>query len=105
MPRPFRLPGNGDWPLLACSGLITFWVLLGSWTAVFPGTIDSALGLDYSFKDEWGVSEGRFLLFTLGTLGLIVVIAVAGYAAGAKVRRDMVPVSLGTADRVVATPA
>lgn len=95
VPRPFRLGRSGDGLMLGSVALITFWVLLGSWTAVLPGTIDGALGLDYDFKDEWGVGKGRFLAFTLGTLALIVVIAVAGYAAGAKVRREEVPVVLG----------
>ncbi len=54
--RPFRVPG-GKYVLLAASALITFWVVLGSWTAVFPGTIDRLLGDEYSFADNWGVSQ------------------------------------------------
>lgn len=99
VPRPFRLGRAGNGLMLGCAALITFWVLLGSWTAVLPGTIDRVLGLDYSFADSWGVSQGRFLLFTLGTLAVIMVIAFVGYAAGAKVRRDEVPMTLGASER------
>jgi amino acid transporter len=97
VPRPFRLPGAGDKPLLACVAVITFWVTLGSWTAVFPGTLDKLLGLDYSFADSWGVSQGKFEAFTLGTLAVIVVISVAGYYAGARTRATEVPLVLGDA--------
>lgn len=91
--RPFRVPG-GDLALLACVALTTFWVTLGSWTAVLPGTLDRLLGNDYPFAEEWGVSQGRFLVFTLGTLAVIVLVSLAGYLAGAKVRRDSVTVDL-----------
>jgi glutamate:GABA antiporter len=100
-PRPFRIPG-GDTAMLLGVVLITFWVTLGSWTAVFPGTLNHALGVGYSIKDEWGVSGATFFAFTLGTLALIVAIAFAGYAAAAGVRRRTVPVAL---DGVVAGPA
>lgn len=99
VPRPFRLGRAGNGLMLGCAALITFWVLLGSWTAVLPGTIDKVLGLDYSFDENWGVSQGRFLLFTLGTLAVIVLMSLAGYAAGAKVRRSEVPVTFDRAER------
>jgi amino acid transporter len=95
--RPFHVPG-GSVGLLLCSALITFWVLLGSWTAVFPGTIDRLLGLDYSFADSWGVSQATFEAFTLGTLAVIVVVSILGYAAGARVRATEVPLDLGPSD-------
>jgi glutamate:GABA antiporter len=95
--RPFRVPG-GPVALLASCALITFWVLLGSWTAVFPGTIDRLLGDDYSFSDSWGVSQAKFEAFTLGTVAVIVVISIIGYAVGAKVRSSEVAVDLGPSD-------
>ncbi|MCW3007464.1 MAG: family permease [Solirubrobacterales bacterium] len=97
VPRPFRLPG-GRAGLLAATALITFWVLLGSWTAVLPGTIDKLLGLEYSFADNWGVSQGTFELFTLGTVAVIVLVSVLGYLSGAKVRATLVPLDLGGTD-------
>ena len=51
--RPFRVGKAGSGLLLACVALITFWVALGSWTAVFPGTLDRLLGLSYSFDENW----------------------------------------------------
>ena len=50
--------------------------------AVFPGTLEPLLGVDYgSFDDAWGVSRLKFEVYTLGTLGVIVLIGVIGYAA------------------------
>jgi glutamate:GABA antiporter len=84
--RPYRLPFGmaGVW----ISGLLcTAWMALGSWAAVFPGTIEEKIfGLDYSVQDSYGVSRTRFEVFTLGTLGVIVAIAVIGYLLGAPVR-------------------
>jgi amino acid transporter len=96
VPRPFRFPGVGDTPMLVAVVVITFWVALGSWTAVFPGTLNSVLGLDYVFKDEWGVSQGTFMAFTLGTLAVIVLVSVIGYRAAAGVRAKTVEVPLIT---------
>jgi len=33
------------------------WVALGSWVAVFPGTLEKLFGLGYDFHDDWGVSR------------------------------------------------
>lgn len=95
--RPFRIPG-GNGVMLLCSGLITFWVLLGSWTAVFPGTLNKLFGLGYDYNEEWGMSAGKFFAFNLGTLAVIVVIAVLGYAAAAKVRSKTVQVAIAEVD-------
>ncbi|HWT32435.1 MAG TPA: APC family permease [Microbacterium sp.] len=77
-PRPFRVPGGktGVW---VCAVIIYAWVLLGSWVAVFPGTIENVLGIDYGFRDVWGVDRGTFELFTVGTLVVIGVLALVGY--------------------------
>jgi amino acid transporter len=83
--RPYRVPGGmaGMWIVVA---LTTAWMALGSWVAVFPGTLDELFGKDYSIRDSYGVSRLRFEVFTLGTLAIIVLIGVAGYVAGAGVR-------------------
>lgn len=99
--RPFRIPG-GNGVMLLCSGVITFWVLLGSWTAVFPGTLNRLLGLGYSYEDEWGMSSAKFFAFNLGTLAVIVLIAVAGYFAATKVRSKTVKVAIAATDPVAA---
>jgi amino acid transporter len=83
--RPYRVPGaeRGMW----ISGvLITIAVALGSWVAVFPGTLEKLLGLSYDFRGTWGVSRGTFEALTLGTLAVILLIAIVGYAAGREVR-------------------
>jgi amino acid transporter len=95
VPRPFKI-GGGNGVMLACSGLITFWVILGSITAVFPGVLNHVFGLGYSIKEEWGVSGSTFFGFTLGTLAVIIAVAVAGYIAAGNVRSKTVDIPLGT---------
>ena len=92
--RPFRIPGSDMW-LLACVVLTTFWVALGSWTAVFPGTLNRLFGHSYSFKDEWGVTQAKFFVFTLGTLAVLVAISVIGFIVATGVRRKTVEVTIG----------
>jgi amino acid transporter len=87
VPRPYRVPG-GDRGMTIAVGLITFWVALGSWVAVFPGTLEKLVGLDYNFHDTWGVSRGTFEALTLGTLGVVLLITVVGYMSGREVRRS-----------------
>ncbi|HEY3922824.1 MAG TPA: APC family permease [Gaiellaceae bacterium] len=87
--RPYVFPFGmaGAW---VGTIVITFWVVLGSWVAVFPDTIEKVVGVDYgSFKDSWGVSRLKFEVYTLGTLAVIVLIAVAGYVAGSATRREV----------------
>ena len=47
--------------------------------AVFPGTIESLLGISYDFKSTWGVSRVTFETFTLGTLLVIALFCGLGY--------------------------
>jgi amino acid transporter len=74
--------------------LVTGWIALGSWVAVFPDTLERLFGVGYGFKDSWSVSQGTFEALTLGTLAVIVVVGIAGYMAGAGVRTQTVDVSL-----------
>ncbi|MGW0816980.1 APC family permease [Streptomyces viridiviolaceus] len=76
--RPYRVPG-GRASLWTCTVLIYLWVLLGSWVAVFPGTLEHVLGVSYDFKGTWGVDRATFEIFTLGTLAVICAIAAGGY--------------------------
>jgi amino acid transporter len=92
--RPFRLGRSGNGLMAVSAGIITLWVILGSWTSVFPGTLNHLLGLHYSFQDSWGVSGATFTAFTLGTLAVIVVVSVAGYLSGRLVRLDEVAVTI-----------
>jgi len=97
VPRPFRLGTRGNRLMIACAALITLWVLLGSWTSVFPGTLNRLFGLDYSFKDQWGVSGSTFTAFTLGTLAVIVIVSVIGYLQARSVRTNEVAVAAAPA--------
>lgn len=76
--RPFRVPG-GRIGLWICTVVIYLWVVLGSWVAVFPGTLESVFGVPYDFMDVWGVERPTFETFTVGTLVVIGLLAVGGY--------------------------
>jgi glutamate:GABA antiporter len=90
--HPFGMAG-----LWISTVLCTAWMVLGSWVAIFPGTIEKVVGVNYgSFSSVWAMSRLRFEVFTLGTLGLIVVVAVIGYVLGAPVRAQMATVPLDT---------
>jgi amino acid transporter len=74
--------------------LVTFWIALGSWVAVFPDSLERLFNVGYRFKDSWGVGQGTFEGLTLGTLVVIVVIGVVGYWFGTGVRQQTVDVPL-----------
>ncbi len=101
--RPYRVPfGNAG--MVAAGVITTFWVALGSWVAVFPGTLERLFGLSYDFKDEWGVSRATFEALTLGTLGVILAIALIGYAMSGSVRAHRAELALRTDPEVGAAP-
>jgi len=61
---------------------------------VAPSVLNNLFGVSYSFTNSWGVSGLRFELFTLGTLGVVVLIGTIGYLFGGRVRRDLVPLEI-----------
>jgi amino acid transporter len=75
--RPFVVPG-GQWGLRVSTFMATFFALLGSWVAVFPGTLEPLFGLEYDFAEEWGVSRGKFEALTLGTVAVICALTAVG---------------------------
>lgn len=85
--RPYQVPvSNTGFSVL---GWVCFaWIALGSWVAIFPGTLESLFGLDYPFMDYWGVTRTQFEVFTLGTLAVLLVLGVTGYIFGAPVRAE-----------------
>src|SRR3954471_14803586 len=91
--RPYRVPG-GPKGIKIAGAVITFWVALGSWVAVFPGTLEKLFGIKYDFKDEWGVSRGTYEVLTLATLAAVVLFALAGYALARDVRAQPADVAL-----------
>lgn len=91
--RPFRVPVS-DNVFRAMGALCITWVALGSWVAVFPGTLDRLFGLDYDFEQTWGVSATVFEVFTLGTLAALTALGMVGYLAAKPLRvavRDAAP--------------
>jgi amino acid transporter len=95
--RPYVFPfGNaGIW---IGTTVVTMWILLGSWVAVFPGTIEKVVGVDYgSFSEAWGVSRLKFEAYTLGTLAIVVLVGVLGYIAGSSTRREVATVAIAEA--------
>lgn len=87
-PRPFRVPGS-DAVFVGMATVCTAWVALGSWVAIFPGTLERLAGVEYDFVDSWGVSFGQFELLTLGTLAFIIGLALVGFVLGAPIRRAL----------------
>jgi glutamate:GABA antiporter len=86
--RPFRVPVTDT--QFALLGWLAFaWVLLGSWVAVFPGTLERLFGEEYPFKDIWGVSQLTFEVFTLSTLAFLLALCAVGYVRGARVRATL----------------
>src|SRR4051794_19118408 len=83
--RPYRHPW-GMTGLWISTILVTGWIALGSWVAVFPDSIERLFGVGYGFRDSWGVSQSEFEALTLGTLALILVVGLLGYWAGSGVR-------------------
>jgi glutamate:GABA antiporter len=91
--RPYRHPGGmtGMW---ISTILVTFWIALGSWVAVFPDTLERLFGVGYTFKDTWSVNQSTFEFLTIGTLAVIVAIGVAGYVFAADVRNETATIEL-----------
>ena len=83
--------------------LTTGWMVLGSWVAIFPGTLDELFGNSYSVHDSYGVSRMRFEVFTLGTLGVIILIAIIGYIGGASARASTVTIGADVSHESMAT--
>ena len=83
--RPFRVPVS-DRGFALMGWLCFFWIALGSWVAVFPGTLEPLFGADYDFEGTWGVSRTTFEVFTIGTLVVLLVLGIVGYVLGAPLR-------------------
>ncbi|URZ99921.1 hypothetical protein NCG97_03280 [Streptomyces lydicamycinicus] len=78
VPRPYQVP-FGTRGFTVATLLVYGWIVLGSWVALFPGTLERLFGLLYDFRAVWGVSRLSFEAFTLGTVALLLAVAVAGY--------------------------
>lgn len=80
VPRPYQVP-FGTRGFTAAAVLVYAWILLGSWVALFPGTLEPLVGIPYDFRSIWGVSRMSFEVFSLGTVLLLLAVGVAGYLA------------------------
>lgn len=78
--RPYRVP-YGNRGFLTCAALVYAWILLGSWSALFPGVLEGLFGIDYDFLDVWGVSRLAFETFTLGTVAVLLLVGAVGMMA------------------------
>lgn len=76
--RPYRVP-FGTTGFKVYAALVYAWIVLGSWVALFPGTLEPLLGISYDFQGTWGVSRTTFEVFTLGSVVLLLAVGVAGY--------------------------
>lgn len=86
--RPFRVPvSNTGFTILGA--ICVAWVLLGSWVAVFPGTLENVFGVEYDFDAVWGLPQATYEAFALGTLGCILALGLVGYVRGRKVREHI----------------
>ncbi len=90
VPRPYVHPFGkpGIW---LSTILVTVWIALGSFEAVFPDVLEKLFGVGYGFKGTWNVTRTTFEVLTLGTLAVIVAFGLVGYVAGASVRREAAP--------------
>lgn len=88
MVRPFKVPVS-DRGFQVLGAICFTWILVGSWIAVFPGTLNLLFGLSYDFLAIWGVSQVTFEAFALGTLLCIFLLGFIGYLRGKRVREDV----------------
>lgn len=89
--RPYRVP-FGNRGFMVCAALVYAWILVGSWSALFPGVLEGLFGIGYDFHDVWGLSRTAFEVFTLGTVAVLLLVGAFGVAVA---RREGVPQALG----------
>ncbi|POX47170.1 amino acid permease [Streptomyces sp. Ru71] len=82
VPRPYTVP-FGRAGFLGCAVLVHLWIVLGSFSALFPGVLEPLLGVGYDFHETWGVTRTTFEAFTLGTVVLLLAVGALGRALGA----------------------
>jgi amino acid transporter len=87
--RPYRTPG-GIRGFQIMGSVVFLYILIGSFGVVFPGTLEGLLGIDYSFKDVWGLSRTNVQLFTLTTIVVDIAIGIAGFLLAKNVRKSLV---------------
>ncbi len=86
VPRPYRVPGGAPGAWISVVLVEAFTIITGI-TLLWPGLIDATLGQRYSIQSSFGVSRSFFEGVTLGTFGVVVVLAVVFWAIGNLDRR------------------
>jgi amino acid transporter len=79
--RPYRIPG-GTMGMWLCVIATEFIVVLTSISLLWPGLIDNTLGRKYDIVSSWGTSRVFFETVTLGTLAVVIVLAIVFWAIG-----------------------
>jgi len=101
--RPYVVP-FGSAGIWVSTILTTGWIVLGCWVAIFPGVLEKLFNVPYNFQDSWGLSRGKFELYTLGTLAVIVAFGLVGYLTGGNIRRQIVQVEGDTPEPMEPVP-
>ena len=87
--RPYKTPG-GIRGFQIMGTVVFLYILIGSFGVIFPGTLEGILGIDYNFKEIWGLSRTNVQLFTLLTVIFDILIGVLGYLTAKNVRKSLV---------------
>ena len=88
VPRSYQVPG-GSKGFNVLAFVVFAYIIIGSIVALFPGTLETVLGMEYDYTEIWGTSQGSVLGFTLGTFAIVVLIGVLGYLGAGKVRKNL----------------
>ena len=86
--RPYEVPG-GVRGFQVIGSILFFYICIGSIGVVFPGTLESVFGIEYNFQEIWGMARADVQLFTAGTMLVVILISIAGYVGGKKLREEL----------------
>lgn len=86
--RSYEVPG-GVRGFQVIGSILFLYICIGSIGVVFPGTLESLFGIEYDFQEIWGMARGDVQLFTAGTMLVVILISIAGYAGGKKLRSEI----------------
>jgi amino acid transporter len=83
--RAYQVPG-GNTGFQILGWIVLIYIIIGSVVALLPGVLERALGQEYDYNEIWGTSEANVLGFTLATFVIVVLLGIAGYLGGGRVR-------------------
>jgi amino acid transporter len=86
--RPYEVPG-GVRGFQVIGSILFLYICIGSIGVVFPGTLESVFGIEYNFQEIWGMARADVQLFTAGTMLVVILISIAGYVGGKKLREEL----------------